>query len=118
MQEQEDVESQRRDSHLLGQGLELSYVDKSSKFNVRRLAKAAIDQCGPIFYKENWYIGIGVGAESVFVGMMEESAFWVNDPSALPPGVNNVQYTSSLEERFYMAVRKWYFYDSSGKTYN
>ena len=42
----------------------------------------------------------------VFVGMMEESAFWVNDASVLPEGVGVAQYIASLQERFYMAVRK------------
>ena len=52
--EQVDVETQRGDAHLLGQGLELSYDDNSlaAKFNAARLAKAAIDQCGPLFYEE------------------------------------------------------------------
>ena len=106
--EQTEVETQRGDSHLLGQGLELSYDDNSlaAKFNAVRLAKAAIDQCGPLFYEEGWNIGIGVDAGKVFVGMLEESAFWVNDASVVPKGVTLAQYIASLEERFYMAVRK------------
>ena len=59
-----------------------------------------------IIIVEGWNIGIGVDEGKVFVGMMEESAFWVNDASVLPEGVSAAQYIASLQERFYMAVRK------------
>ncbi|KAK2192294.1 hypothetical protein NP493_35g06091 [Ridgeia piscesae] len=105
MPQQDDVEAQRGNSHLLGQGLEIAYNSAldTKTYNVHRLAKAAIDQCGPVFYKENWNIGIGVNTDSVFVGMMEEKEFWV-DPLALPSGVNHNQYRDSLAERFTSAV--------------
>jgi len=107
MPQQDDVETQRGNSHLLGQGLEIAYNSAldTKTYNVHRLAKAAIDQCGPVFYKENWNIGIGVNTDSVFVGMMEEKEFWV-DPLALPSGVNHNQYRDSLAERFTSAVRE------------
>ena len=107
MPQQDDVEAQRGNSHLLGQGLEIAYNSAldTKTYNVHRLAKAAIDQCGPVFYKENWNIGIGVNTDSVFVGMMEEKEFWV-DPLALPSGVNHNQYRDSLAERFTSAVRE------------
>ena len=108
--QQDDVESQRGNAHLLGQGLEIAYKSglDSDTYNVHRLAKAAIDQCGPVFYKENWNIGIGVNTDSVFVGMMEEKEFWV-DPLALPSGVSVEQYRASLAARFTSAARESWF---------
>ncbi|XP_071952023.1 uncharacterized protein [Antedon mediterranea] len=93
----------RYDTPALGRAMQVMYdpssvVNDQEVFTPRRLVNLIAHQCGPLFQKPGFQIGIGLYNGSVFVDLRSEFKVWVEEQQLLN-GETLEEFTQDVKDR-------------------
>ena len=113
LEEQGPELDERGYSPGLGQALQLIYDPvhhdgqflSFSTYNIHRMARIAVQECAPIFFREHKQMGVGFYDDGLFIDMRDEFEVWQAGSSIfVPPGMQMETYTALMEDRYYSAI--------------